>query len=143
MSIRCSDIIHHFQHSSTYIYESIYTQAFIFLLLSWFVNFSPLLEAVNVPRRATIAWRRVFKGRVTKIEMERKFQQNKTTKIHEAHSSNSSFKTLAKKGKVPLEKRRTTLRLTLEGMRVCVYLRLVPKRQFPLERKIWGCLSII
>lgn len=56
MSICCSDIIHHFQHSSTYIYESIYTRAFIFLLLSCFVHFSPVLEAVSVPQGAAVSW---------------------------------------------------------------------------------------
>lgn len=44
MSVCCNDIKRHFQHVSTYIYESIYTQGFILLLLSWFLNLGLLLD---------------------------------------------------------------------------------------------------
>lgn len=115
MSICCSDIMHHFQHSLAYIYESIYSHGFIFLLLSWFLNFS-LAGPVNVPQGTTISLRTVFQGKNHKNQGGKKItknkqNKNKKAKIHETHFSNSTFKMLATKGKVFLEKRRTTLKL--------------------------------
>lgn len=104
---------------------------------------------ISVPQGASmvamISLRTVFEGRITKREVGRKFQQNKTTITHEAHFSNSSFKILVKKGKVSLEKKKTHLKANMkifEGMSglvsyMCLWL--VLKRHFPLERKPWRC----
>lgn len=148
MSICGSDIIRHFQHRPACSYESIYAPGFILSLLSWLLNSRLLLDwsmCHKEPQWCNNLMKGSFWGKNPKMREERgEFQQSRTRKRHEVHFCNVSFKVLAKKDNVSLEKRNNLKAdiKTSEGMSkfVC-FSSSFPKDNF-LGREKYGDMSI-